>query len=137
MNYLLFLICFNKNIDETNENSIKQIYISNLKRDIESKLKEKGYKTKQIKLEVANDDTYQIKSINLSLDRIKEKEESSKSTIVNQIEIEKVEIQIGENTQKENIESNQKVQIAEKEKKEIKQYIANIYEVNENLISIE
>ena len=127
----------NKNIDETNENSIKQIYISNLKKDIEAKLKEKGYKTKQIKLEVANDDTYQIENIKLSLDRIKEKEESSKSTIVNQVEIEKVEIQIGENTQKENIESNQEVQITEKEKKEIKQYIANVYEVNEKQISIE
>ncbi len=124
-----------KNIDKLNENNIKEIYISNLKKDMKTKLQEKGYNAKKIQIEIENDNTYKINSINLYIEKQEENNEESK--ITNKIEIEKVEIQIGENTQKENIESNQEVQITEKEKKEIKQYIANVYEVNENQINIE
>ena len=129
----------NKNIDETNESSIKQIYLSNLKKDIEAKLKEKGYQTKQIKLEVANDDTYQIKSMKLSLNKKEEKEESNQPSIVNEIEIEieKVEIQVGENKNENKEESNSTNTITEEEKQVIKQYLASVYETNENQISIE
>ena len=126
-----------KNIDKSNENNIKEIYVSNLKKDMETKLQEKGYKTK-----IANDDTYKIKSINLSLEKQEDEESNKEETITNkidieQVEIEKVEIQVGESSKKENIESSPKIQITEKEKKEIKQYIVNVYEVKENQINIE
>ncbi len=122
----------NINIDETNENNIKQIYEVNLKNDIEAKLKEKGYQVEQINVEIANDETYQIKTILLSLEKIVEKQETSNTIAIN--EIEKVEIQIGENKQEK--QSEQKNQITEKEKKEIKQYLASIYETNEKDITI-
>ena len=131
-----------KNIDKSNENNIKEIYVSNLKKDMETKLQEKGYKTKKIQIEIANDDTYKIKSINLSLEKQEDEESNKEETITNkidieQVEIEKVEIQVGESSKKENIESSPKIQITEKEKKEIKQYIVNVYEVKENQINIE
>ena len=131
-----------KNIDKSNENNIKEIYVSNLKKNMETKLKEKGYKAKKIQIEIANDDTYKIKSINLSLEKQEDEESSKEETITNkieieQVEIEKVEIQVGESSKKENIESSPKIQITEKEKKEIKQYIVNVYEVKENQINIE
>ena len=131
-----------KNIDKSNENNIKEIYVSNLKKDMEIKLKEKGYKAKKIQIEIANDDTYKIKSINLSLEKQEDEESNKEETITNkidieQVEIEKVEIQVGESSKKENIENSSKIQITEKEKKEIKQYIVNVYEVKENQINIE
>ncbi len=126
-----------KNIEQSNENSIKQIYVSNLKKDIKAKLEERGYKVTQIKIEIVNDDTYQIKSIFLSLNKKEEKEETSQTTSINEIEIEKIEIQVGEKEQKENTENNKQNQIMENEKKEIKKYIASVYEVKESQIYIE
>ena len=126
-----------KNIEQSNENSIKQIYVSNLKKDIKAKLEERGYNVTQIKIEIVNDDTYQIKSIFLSLNKKEEKEETSQTTSINEIEIEKIEIQVGEKEQKENTENNKQNQIMENEKKEIKKYIASVYEVKESQIYIE
>ena len=81
-----------KNIDmnKTNENSIKQIYISNLKNDIEAKLKEKDYQVNQIEVEIENDETYQIKKLSLSLQKKEQKEETKQNEVIIN-EIEKVE----------------------------------------------
>ena len=53
------------NIDKSNEENIKQIYQANLKNDITAKLGEKGYKVTDIKLQIENDETYEIKSISI------------------------------------------------------------------------
>lgn len=123
-----------KNIDinKTNENSIKQIYLSNLKSDIEAKLKEKGYQVNNIELEIENDETYQIKEISLSLQPKEQKKETRENTIVIN-EIEKVEIQIGKTKTETNKEESK---LSESEQKEIKKYLTSVYEVKENQITI-
>ena len=123
-----------KNIDinKTNENSIKQIYLSNLKSDIEAKLKEKGYQVNNIELEIENNETYQIKEISLSLQQKEQKKETRENTIVIN-EIEKVEIQIGK-TKTETKKEESK--LSESEQKEIKKYLTSVYEVKENQITI-
>lgn len=121
-----------KNIDmnKTNENSIKQIYISNLKSDIEAKLKEKDYQVNQIEVEIENDETYQIKKIYLSLQKKEQQEETKQNTVVIN-EIEKVEIQVGKTKIKKE-ESN----LSESEQTEIKKYLTSVYEVKENQITL-
>lgn len=43
------------------ENQIKQIYETNLKKDMKQKIEEKGYKVKSIFLELTNDEQYTLK----------------------------------------------------------------------------
>lgn len=126
-----------KNIDinEANENNIKQIYATNLKKDMASKLKEKGYIVKQMEVEIENDEIYSIKNISLYLEKKQEVEEQD-NVVENRVvinEIKKVEIQIGE---KEEEKSSQKSTLSERERKEIKQYLVSIYEVKEKQINI-
>lgn len=117
------------NIDKSNEENIKQIYISNLKNDITAKLDEKGYEVKNIKIE--NNETYEIESILLSLEKSKEEnEELENKDSIN--EIETVKIQIGE----ENKETKEESNITQKEIKEIKGYISSVYEIKESKILI-
>lgn len=124
----------NIEINKTNENSIKNRYISSLKSDMKTKLEEKDYKVKQIQVEIENDETYLIKSISLSLEKKKEEREETKEDKVKVNEIKEVEIQIGEKKQESKVEETSS--ITEKEKKEIKQYLASIYEVKEKQIYI-
>lgn len=124
----------NIEINKTNENSIKNRYISSLKSDMKTKLEERDYKVKQIQVEIENDETYLIKSISLSLEKKKEEREETKEDKVKVNEIKEVEIQIGEKKQKSKVEETSS--ITEKEKKEIKQYLASIYEVKEKQIYI-
>ena len=124
-----------KNIDESNESNIKQIYINNLKNDISAKLEEKDYLVKKIEIEIQNNETYEIKSINVSIEKNEKKEEQNvnqeNKVIIN--EIEDVEIQIGE--EKQEIKE-EKTNITEKEKKEIKSYLSSVYEIKESQITI-
>ncbi len=125
-----------KNIDmnKTNENSIKQIYISNLKNDIEAKLKEKDYQVNQIEVEIENDETYQIKKLSLSLQKKEQKEETKQNEVIIN-EIEKVEIQVGK-TKTEKASNKKENNLSEKEQEEIKKYLASVYEVKENQITL-
>ena len=93
------------NIDKSNEENIKQIYISNLKNDITAKLEEKEYLVKKIDVKIENDETYKIKNMELSVSKkeVKEEKETKNEVVID--EIEKVEIQVGEK-KKEETENN-------------------------------
>lgn len=122
------------NIDKSNEKNIMQIYISNLKNDIKAKLEEKEYHVKDIEVQIENDETYKIKNIYLLLakkEKQKEKNRYASNVIIN--EIETVKIQIGTQNQDKNIEETN---IEEKEKKEIKKYLASVYEIQEKQITV-
>lgn len=124
----------NIQIDKTNETSIKNMYLANLKNDMKTKLEDKDYKVKQIQVEIENDETYLIKSISLSLEKKEEEKEKNKEEKVKVNEIKEVKIQIGE--EKQETKKEETSNIAENEKKEIKQYLASIYEVKEKQIYI-
>lgn len=133
----------NKNIDKTNEENIKNIYISNLENDMKAKLKDKGYMVENVEFEIENTDTYEIQSVNIILKK-NEKQEMESNTLENKViinEVEKVEIEIGENTKGENLnyinerQDKQKNDVTEKEKKEIKEYLKSVYEIKEIIIN--
>ena len=69
------------------ENQIKQIYETNLKKDMKQKIEEKGYKVKSIFLELANDEQYTLKKINISLSLKEQNTEENDVKIVNEIQI--------------------------------------------------
>lgn len=126
-----------KNIDmsKTNEENIKQIYLSNLKNDMKAKLEEKGYLVKDLQIEIENDENYTIKSISMCLE--KQQEDLQEEKIENRVtinEIEIVNIQIGE--QKENSTIEGSSNISEEQKKEVKQYLSSVYEIKEKQINI-
>ena len=122
------------NINKSNDENIKQMYISNLKNDITSKLKEKGYLIKKVDVQIENNETYKIKSIELFVSRkeAKEERETKNEVVINKIK--KVEIQVGEKKKDETKE--EKSILTENEKKEVKQYLSSVYEIQEKQITI-
>lgn len=119
-------------IEETNEQNIKEIYQSNLKKDMKAKLKEKGYEVKQIEMEIEKEESYQIKQISLLLEKGAEVKEENIEEQVNIAEIEEVEIKIGGSKEEEKQEVKSK--ITEREKKEIKEYLTSVYEIKDIII---
>lgn len=109
-------------IDTTS--SIEKIYITNLKQDIKNKLEEKGYKVNNVSIIAdTKDKTYgQIKQIDLDI---------SKTEKQNLIEpINEVSIQVNRtDTKVPDI-------LPENVVKELKEYLSNIYDVEQNIIRI-
>ena len=89
-------------INETNDESIKQIYISNLKNDIKAKLEEKKYETKNIDITMSNTENYDIEKIEIYLKNEDEQKGGNDNKKENKItqnqikinEVEKIDIEI-------------------------------------------
>lgn len=128
----------NINMTDTNEETIKQLYISKLEKDMKSKLEEKNYIVNNINIEVEDDEEYTIKNVTIYIEKNNEENnsESEKNTI-NINEIENINIQINNIVNKDTTEESEKnSNISEKEKKEIKEYLSSVYEIKEKQINI-
>ena len=128
-----------EDLNENQQQQIRNIYETNLKNDIKEKLKSKGYEAIKISLNIENNNQYTLKNINITL----KKAEETKKTENTIKTVNEVEIQIGSNTnsknneQKENSNSqNNSTNLSNKEKNELKQYLSGIYEIDEKNISI-
>lgn len=117
--------------ENNNSKLIKQAYIENIKTDIKTKLKQKGYEVEDIKLNVEfNEDLESYGTIcNIELILNKEKEQKIKE---NNIVVNEVNINI--NNEK-NIQSDKK-SITENEKQLIIEYLSSEYSVNKEDIII-
>lgn len=132
-------------LQENNSASIRDIYIGNLKADIQNKLKGKGYIVTTITLEVGNDENYTLHKISLSATKeddeneVKQNIENSNTTVnsidvVNEINISVSNTQSSDSmTQEKKLKSN----LTSSEKKKIKEYLSSVYEINENNIMID
>lgn len=96
-------------LNSNNSNNIMDIYITNLKADITAKLKNKGYEVIDCNIEIKDEETYEISSLNLRLKKINEndnnKNESSNNNInkVERVEeINEISISIEENNKENN-----------------------------------
>lgn len=116
-----------KKIEENNNRTIKDIYQSNLESDIKAKLKDKGYEVLNTYIQIRDDENYTIEFISLSLD----KNETEESNQVRNIEIEEVNIQIGE-TNTQEIDTS----LTSSEKQEIAEYISSTYDIDIKNIEI-
>lgn len=142
-------------LDKNNSNNIMDIYISNLKSDIISKLKNKGYETISCEIELKDEETYEIKSLKLTLKKIsenddnEEKKSSGGNNKVEEIkEVNNINIKIGESNNKiQNDESlnnednnsgnkDYKSDLTVYEKNKVKEYLETTYEINKKDINI-
>lgn len=119
-----------KNLENTNNSNIKEVYILNLKKDIKAKIEEKGYILNTIQIEIENTDEYKVKNINMTISKRENKKEEKK---VNEIEKVNIAVKIENNAIEETTEM---IRLTEKEIKEIKEYISSVYEINKNNINI-
>ncbi len=115
-----------------NEQTIKQIYISKLEKDIKNKLKEKNYTVSKIKIEINENEEYSIKQINLLVQKDEEETEEKQANAIKIENIETINIQVNENIVPEQKEEN----ISTNEISKIKQYLASEYQINEKQINI-
>ncbi len=115
-----------------NEQTIKQIYISKLEKDIKNKLKEKNYTVSKIEIEINENEEYSIKQINLLVQKNEEETEEKQANAIEIENIETINIQVNENIVPEQKEEN----ISTNEISKIKQYLASEYQINEKQINI-
>lgn len=115
-----------KNIENSQQDQIKQVYITNLKSDMKQKIQEKGYIVKSLTLEISNDEQYTLKKIFVQVSK-KKNENNNEVKNVNEINI-----TISDNT--ENKEEN--ISISNKEQNELKAYLSSVYNLEEKNINI-
>lgn len=115
-----------ENIENSQQDQIKQVYITNLKNDMKQKIQEKGYSVKSLTLEISNDEQYTLKKIFAQVSKRKN-EENNEVKGVNEINI-----TISNTT--ENIEED--ISISTKEQNDLKAYLSGIYNLEEKNINI-
>ena len=130
-------------LEEENSASIRDIYIGNLKADIQNKLKGKGYIVTSITLDVGYDDNYTLHQIKLSADKEddnknNEKEEENTTNTVNIQAVNEISISISNTvTETNSKEETSKSNLSNSDKNKIKEYLSSVYEINEKNILIE
>lgn len=125
------------NLNNSNEKNIEEIYIKNLKKDMEYKLKEHGYIIENIEIYLEkNTNEYSIKQIEITAKKDKIKiGESKNNKKVNEIHINKVnEIDISIENKDKEIEDLRKLN--EPEKKAIKAILTSNYGLQEENIIV-
>ena len=114
--------------------TIKKMYEENLKIDIKSKLTQKGYAINDVNLEILDNDEYTLNKIEFKVtEKINANNKSQNVTTIVE-NIENIKVSLG-GSSKDNKKEQQSV-ISESEKRKLKEYLSNVYEVNENNIII-
>lgn len=121
-----------KNLENTNNTNIKEVYILNLKKDIKAKIEDKGYIVNSIQIEIENTQEYKPKNIDMTISKRQSKEKIEENK-VNEIEKIDIEVKIENNT---NNETAEMIRLTEREIKEIGEYISSVYEINKKNINI-
>ena len=125
-----------------NQNQIKDIYLSSIKSDIKQKVENKGYQVQSLDLEIENDEQYTLKQLRLQVSKEVVETNSNVNKNTNQIveNVQEVSIKIGNNTQNENKSpvntQNKKNTISSQNRKELKDYLSNVYEISTKNIFI-
>lgn len=128
-----------QNLQTDNEQTIRNIYVTNLKSDMKSKLQAKGYAVYSINIVVGKDENYTIEKVTLLLRKEDlEEKESEKNTDSIVETVNEVQIHIGEKNwvESETSEDEQTTSnLTSEDKSQIKEYISEIYEIKqENII---
>ena len=117
-----------KDFENNNSKLIKQAYIDNIKNDIQAKVEQKGYIVFSCVVDIIESEE-NYGSIEKILLKIQKQEDNE--NLGNVIEIEKVEINTNEEVKIE------KLELTEKEKKELIQYLAGEYSIDSLKIEID
>ena len=130
-----------KQLEDQNENQIKEIYLSSIKNDIKEKIENKGYIVNSVEIEVEEDDQYTLKKIILEVEKKTETTNSnSNENEINNTVLEVNEVKINVSNTETNTEekksANKKNTISSQAKKEIKEYLNGVYEISTKNIFI-
>ena len=130
-----------KQLEDQNENQIKEIYLSSIKNDIKEKIENKGYIVNSVEIEVEEDDQYTLKKIILEVEKKTETTNSnSNENEINNTDLEVNEVKINVSNTETNTEekksANKKNTISSQAKKEIKEYLNGVYEISTKNIFI-
>ncbi len=125
------------NLEKSNNFNIRQMYETNLKVDIKSKIKSKGFDVQDIDLKISDDEEYRIESINITISgeivNEEDEEKQSKSNVIGIVDsIEKISIELSNKTTNQEKE----YQISNKDANNLKEYLSNIYDIKTKNILI-
>lgn len=128
-------------LKENNSSSIRDIYIGNLKADIQNKLKGKGYVVTNIELDVGYDDNYTLYQIKLNVNKEEDEKEkenyndtSTNIEVVNEVNISILNVA---NETNKDINKEKKSNLSNSDRNKIKEYLSSVYEISEKNILIE
>lgn len=128
-----------KNLATSNEKTMGEIYVSNLKADMKNKLEEKGYRVENINLNVELEDEKSYGKINeivLAISKPSKESENITKETNNNIAINKIEeVKVGNKIENEK-EIKIKREISNSDKNEVKDYLASVYDVKKKNIRI-
>lgn len=129
-------------------NQIMEVYSSGIKEDLKAKIEAKGYMVNSIDIGIANDESYSITDITIDIEKeekvdgnemVENEENTGEADSTNKVEqienVNKVEISIAGDSTNSNKDSNED-SLSNSEKKELKEYLSSVYEVNKNNIII-
>ena len=129
-------------------NQIMEVYSSGIQEDLKAKIEAKGYMVNSIDIGIANDESYSITDITIDVEKeekvdgnemVENEENMGEADSTNKVEpienVSKVEISIAGDSTNSNKDSNED-SLSNSEKKELKEYLSSVYEVNENNIII-
>lgn len=119
------------------DNTIMKMFEENLKVDIKSKVSQKGYTTENINLEILNNKEYTLNKIELKVTgRVENSNQSGNfnnvTTIVDNIE--NIKVNLGGSRKDEKKE--EKSILNESEKRKLREYLSNVYDVKESNIIV-
>lgn len=128
-------------LENQNEEQIKEIYLSSMKNDIMEKIENKGYIVNSVEIEVEDDGQYTLKKIILEVEKKTEttssnsNESESNNTVLEVNEV-KISVSNTETNTEEKKSANKKNTISSQAKKEIKEYLNGVYEISTKNIFI-
>lgn len=127
--------------ESQNQNKIKEVYLNSIRNDIKEKIENKNYKVNNIIIEIEDNEQYSLKKIDLQICKV----DSNKSNeninsdvkIINDV---KIDIDAEKNNTNVNNNSNKSVtnntNISNQTKRELKEYLSSVYEINISKIFI-
>lgn len=128
-----------QDFEDNNSKLIEQAYIDNIKSDIKTKIKQKGYEVISCSVNITNSKNEEeygtIENINLKIKKVADEEKSTEETS-NIIKVENIDINISNSSNNSTNNTEEKSNISGKEKTEIIEYLANEYSINKKDIVI-
>lgn len=124
----------NESFEINNKFGIKEMYMSNLKVDIKSKIESKDFIVENIDIKISDDDEYRIEKLKIKISGKKENEKKeNKSNVIGIVDtVEKISVSISNKVTKEEEEYT----ISKKDASALKEYISNMYDINQKEIYI-
>lgn len=128
-------------LENQNEEQIKEIYLSSIKNDIKEKIESKGYIVNSVEIEAEDDEQYTLKKIILGVEKKTEttssnsNENESNNTVLEVNEV-KINVSNTETNTEEKKSTNKKNTISSQAKKELKEYLNGVYEISTKNIFI-